>query len=280
MFAYLASHNSRDRRNGAAAIQRIAEQYGVPTPALQQVAFPKFQLDFFDTGNELQCYKDERFVLLLCGNLLNAEVIRSEFGALYENDAELVFRLYRDRPQNLNKLDGHFSFLLFDSQEKKMSLMSDRFLRYSVVYAANDATFASSHSNLLHPFLNEKSFDTESFSQAIHFRWFTGDRQLFTGVHQVLPGSVTHIDKRGNTEREAIYKTVFRRETNLDQEYWIRQADKALDRSLSLIAKKHDSIGIPLSGGVDSSLLLAKASEGSNSNRVNLWFTWQPNTAR
>jgi hypothetical protein len=54
MFAYLASHNSRDRRNGAAAIQRIAEQYGVPTPALQQVAFPKFQLDFFDTGNELQ----------------------------------------------------------------------------------------------------------------------------------------------------------------------------------------------------------------------------------
>lgn len=123
MFAYLASHNSRDRRNGAAVLQRFAEEYGISAPTLRQVVFPKFQLDFFDTGNELQCYKDGRFVLLLSGEILNKEAIQSEVGSSSDNDAELVFRLYRSGHQNPGKVDGHFSFLIFDAQEKKISFI-------------------------------------------------------------------------------------------------------------------------------------------------------------
>jgi asparagine synthase (glutamine-hydrolysing) len=261
MFAYLASHNSRDTGSCTVALGHLAEKYGVPSSNLRKLVFPNFQLDFFDTGDELQYYKDERHILLLSGALLNKESIQSELDSSTNNDAELIFRLYQSGRQSLNKVDGHLSFVLFDAEKQKISLMGDRFHRYSVVYSVSDASYASSHSSLLYPFLNDQTFDMKSFSQSIQFRWLTGHRRLFAEVHQVLPGSLTHIDEYGKTQREAYFRVAFRRETNLDQEYWVQQVDAALDSTLSQIAQKHDAIGIPLSGGVDSSLLLAKANE-------------------
>ena len=261
MFAYLASHNSRDTGGCTNALGHLAEKYGVPASSLRKFVFPDFQLDFFDTGNELRYYKDERYMLLLSGALLNRESIQSELDSSTDNDAELIFRLYQGGHQNLGKFDGHLGFLLFDSEEKKITLMGDRFQRYSVVYSVSDATYASSHSCLLYPFLKNKTFDMESFSQSIQFRWLTGDRRLFAGINQVLPGSLTHIDKHGSTQRDTYFRVAFDRSSNLDQDYWVQQVDAALDRSLALIANKHDVIGVPLSGGVDSSLLLAKAKE-------------------
>lgn len=261
MFAYLASHNSRDTRGCTAALGHLAQKHGIPSSNLQKFVLPNFQLDFFDTGDELQLYKDERHILLLSGVLLNREAIQAELDSSTDNDAELIFRLYQSGRQSLCKIDGHLSFVLFDAEKQKISLMGDRFHRYSVVYSVSDASYASSHSCLLYPFLNDQTFDMKSFSQSIRFRWFTGDRRLFTGIHQVLPGALTHIDEHGNTQREAYFRVAFRRESNLDQEYWVQQVDEALDRTLSQIAQRHDAIGIPLSGGVDSSLLLAKAKE-------------------
>jgi len=51
------------------------------------------------------------------------------------------------------------------------------------------------------------------------------------------------------------------RETNTDIDYWVQKLDDAIDSCFSNIAKGHRTIGVPLSGGVDSSLLLAKAKE-------------------
>ncbi len=259
MFAYLASHNHRDTSDCTAAVAQLAEQHGISTSELHQLVLPNFQLDFFDSGNELHHYKDHRYLLLLTGTILNKEAIQENLKISTDNDAKLVFNLYQSGLQKLKLIDGHLSFLLFDAQEQSMTLMSDRFHRYSDVYSASAASYVSSRSSLLYPFLDDKSINMDALSQSVRFRWLTGERRLFAGIHQVIPGTLTHIDKRGNTRREAYFRVIFARQTNPDLDHWVDEVDVAFDRSLALIANKHDVIGVPLSGGVDSSLLLAKA---------------------
>jgi len=261
MFAYLASNDPRRAHHCDAVVRRLAEQCGTLVPKIRSLSIPNFRLTFFDTGNDLRVYKDERYLLLLSGTILNKEAIQVELGCSSENEAELIFRLYQRGKKHLSKLDGHLSFLLFDAATQKVTLMGDRFHRYSVVYLVAESTYVSSHSSLLYPFLDNKTLDMDAYSQSVHFRWLTGEKRLFTGIHQVLPGSLTHIDKQGDTRRDVYFRLAFQREENLDQDYWIQQTDTALDKTMSLIAKKHDVIGVPLSGGVDSSLMLAKAKE-------------------
>ncbi len=261
MFAYIASHNSQHTPACTAALAQTAKQYGVPQSDLQQIRFPNFQLDFFDSGSELSLFKNDRYLLLLAGVFLNREAIQLELEISAQNDAELVFALYHRRPETLNEADGHLSFLVFDTQEQNITLMGDRFHRYSNVYSTGDATYVSSRSSLLYPFLDDKNIDTASFSQSIRFRWLTGQRRLFAGVNQVRPGDLTHIDKHGSVRNEAYFRVDFDRQDNLDLQHWVQQVDTAFDRTLSLIAKRHNVIGVPLSGGVDSSLMLAKATE-------------------
>ena len=261
MFAYLASQNSKNTEHCSAALVRFAEHYGVSKSKLQKITLQNFHVDYFDTANELHFYKNERYLLFLSGILLNREAIQAELDCKCDTDAELILKLYLCGREGLNNLDGHISFAVYDAEEKHISLLCDRFGRYSVVYYVSDATYVSSHTNLLYSFLDKKTLDLDALSQSVHFRWLTGDKRLFTGIHQVLAGSLTHIDENGDSQREAYFNLTFQRNTELDKRYWIKEIDTALDQSLSLIAKKHNVIGVPLSGGVDSSLLLAKAKD-------------------
>lgn len=237
MFANPAAHNSRNTKHCSAALVRFAEHCGVSKSNVQEITLQNFHLNYFDTASELHFYKDERYLLLLSGVLLNKETIQAELDCTCNNDAELILKLYQSGRGSLSKFDGHLSFVVYDSEEKKISLLCDRFGRYSVVYSISDSMYVSSHSNLLYSFLKNKTLDMDALSQSIHFRWLTGDKRLFTSIHQVLAGSLTHIDKNGDTQREAYFKLTFQRETELDKRYWIKEVDTALDQNLSLIAK-------------------------------------------
>jgi asparagine synthase (glutamine-hydrolysing) len=103
------------------------------------------------------------------------------------------------------------------------------------------------------------SLDQDALSQSVHFRWLTGEKRLFQGIAQALPGTFTHIDSSGVSARDSFFCPAFARQEDPSRNAYTRAVDRALDECLSKIARKHERIGIPLSGGVDSSLLLAKA---------------------
>jgi asparagine synthase (glutamine-hydrolysing) len=259
LFAYLASHDSGRIREGETALVNFATQFDVPKSQLQQVALGSFQLHYFDTGQELSVYQDGRHVLLLAGSILSDEAIRPARPLPGANQAELMFHRYGNTPDNLRQVDGHWSFVLYDSVENRLSLVGDRFQRYSIVYSLADATYLSSHSQLLLKMTANNDLDPEALCQSVHFRWLTGQRRLFQGIRQVLPGSITHIETGPRVDHRPYYRLDFQHSDDGDLGYWIEQTEQAIDTVLARIATRHSEIGIPLSGGVDSSLLLAKA---------------------
>jgi asparagine synthase (glutamine-hydrolysing) len=261
LFAYLASQNSVRARAGGDALAAFAANLCEPPPVLECITLEDFRLDFFDTENELSVYQDGRHVVLLVGSILNKDEIESDGGNPGTDDAEMMLRCYREAPETLNKIDGHWSFLVYDWPEKRLSLIGDRFHRYSTLYLLSDAIYVSSHSRLLLHFSPSLMLDKDALSQSLHFRWLTGGKRLFEGIQQVLPGCVTSIDNESKVKSHVYHRLKFRRAASGELSHWADQTAGALDDVLARIAAKHPEIGIPLSAGVDSSLLLAMAKE-------------------
>jgi asparagine synthase (glutamine-hydrolysing) len=261
MFAFLATRDTETSTELPTALAQLARDHELRDTEMHQLARGDFRLAFFDTASELETFEDDRFVILLIGTLLNRTYVEEFVGQRTGCDAELVLRAYRQHPNLLSNIDGHFACIIYDSEDGQIAMVGDRFHRYTIVYTDQFPMYISSRSYLLDAMLNRRTIDMGALSQAVHFRWLMGERKLLKGVKQVLPGSVTYVDARKTTKVDSYFKPSFDREKNSDIHSWVREVDTALDACLSGIAKHHPVIGIPLSGGVDSSLLLAKAKE-------------------
>jgi asparagine synthase (glutamine-hydrolysing) len=222
---------------------------------------PDFQLHFFDTKHEISVYQDNRFVVLMTGFFFEEDTRQSNERGQSHFAEQLLASYYKPGLSSLKSADGHFSAILFDSFDRSITTIGDRFHRYSIVYTGKERLFLSSHTALLYPFLSDKRLNYKALSQSIDFRWLTGERKLFDEIRQVLPGSVTRVNARGKAHVQTYSPLNFQRQENRDQQFWVREVDTAIDKSLAKISAKTESIGVPLSGGVDSSLLLAKATE-------------------
>lgn len=261
MFAFIASRDASHAADTTGALAHFAAQHAIHDATIKQLSISNFRIIYFDTASELDVYENDRYLLLVSGTLVNDEALQERVGTASDGIPELLLQMYENDRSSLSDLDGHLSFVLCDVVENSITVVADRFHRYSIVYSLGDSIYVSSHSYLLQALAPSQQLDMNAFSQAIHFRWLTGERKLFRGVDQVLPGSITCIDSRGHVGREAYFKLTFDRENSLDLEHWAEEVDLALDSCFAKIAAKHDIIGVPLSGGVDSSLLLAKAQE-------------------
>jgi asparagine synthase (glutamine-hydrolysing) len=261
MFAFIASRDASHTADATGALAHLARQHAAHDAKIKQLSISNLRVDYFDTASELAVYENDRYLLLVSGTLVNEEALRKKFGIASGGVAELLLQMYESDRRLLKELDGHLSLVLCDVVENSITVMADRFHRYSIVYSLGDSLYVSSHSYLLQALTPSKQLDLNAFSQAIHFRWLTGERKLFLGIQQVLPGSITCIDSRCHVSKEAYSVLRFNRDNSDDLEHWVQEVDSAIDRCFAQIASKHDVIGVPLSGGVDSSLLLAKAQE-------------------
>lgn len=71
-----------------------------------------FRLANFDTASEVTVYKDDRFIILTTGSLINRDAVRRTLGLPTKEDTELALQMYRKSSGSLSNLDGHFAFVL------------------------------------------------------------------------------------------------------------------------------------------------------------------------
>jgi asparagine synthetase B (glutamine-hydrolysing) len=98
---------------------------------------------------------------------------------------------------------------------------------------------------------------------------------LLRGVRQVLPACYVHLgpDRTGaDTRYFRLDFSPTSAEEGLDA--WVDRADAALDAYMQRLKQRHSSIGILLSGGVDSLLLALKAKLACFANYVALTARW------
>jgi len=215
-----------------------------------------------------------RYVLIFNGEIFNYQQLRDQHisGWLQEqgqqlrtdSDTEiLLYLLIRFGPECLSWLSGFFALVLYDKQTGKMLLTRDRFGKKPLVYYKNDdqLAFASEMKALLE-WGTPRELNTTVLHQYLQLNYIPQPQSMLKGVSKLPPGQYMIVDRSGQTETGVFYELKTRPEAYGEYTY-----DEAQSRLITLMdeaVKERLIADVPLgaflSGGIDSSVIVALAS--------------------
>lgn len=182
-----------------------------------------------------------------------------------DRDLAAHFDLAFDRPASLKDrlppVTGHFAVAAVSNDMRASFLVADPFGTLPVYYARSGQGWAWSFElRRLVAHLATRSLDLNTVDEIFVYHWTAHEDTLLSEVKQVLPGHYVYLEAGREPEvfRYARYDFAPERRSAGEDAY-IAQTDEALDSYLARIRRRYPRLAVFLSGGVDSSLLVAKA---------------------
>jgi asparagine synthase (glutamine-hydrolysing) len=183
-----------------------------------------------------------------------------EFGS---DNASYLVHLYEEMGYRfLEKLNGWFSGVLLDLREQKFVLFNDRYGVNRIFYHedAHRFYFSCEAKALLKILPATHQLDLRSLGEVLSCDAVLQNRSLFSGISLLPPGSAW-VFSRGQPVKK---KTYFRKETwesepELSEFDFYDKLKEIWTRVLPKYFNGKQSIGLSLTGGVDSRMILAWA---------------------
>jgi asparagine synthase (glutamine-hydrolysing) len=231
-------------------------------------------LDLSAAGRQPMKSGAGRFELVLNGEIYNFLELRRELGSPRSggswrsgSDTEVLLELWeREGPECLDRCRGMFAFALWDNHEKELWLVRDRFGVKPLYYAFKDGpdgrslSFASEIPALFSAGAAREP-DLETWATYLaHGLYDHGKATFWHGIRRLPPGSWLRFSPAtGVFRHHRWYDPAQAAEDSPDLRSDAEvQAELAalLEESIALRLRADVEIGVCLSGGLDSSLLL------------------------
>ena len=239
--------------------------------------------DLTDKGSQPMRYKN--YELVFNGEIYNFKSIRNQlirlgYSFTSNSDTETLIKSYAHWGKKcVNKFNGMFSFAVFDSIKKTVSIFRDR-LGVKPLYFSHQkgSYFAfSSEIKTFKSFLNFESERSEVIEYLV-FKSLLGNGTLVKNIKSIEAGQFLvyeFINDRFKihnyySDNEQIYQYSFNDASRRLEEILI---DSVRQRLISDV-----EIGLQLSGGIDSSLIAAIIQTHFPKNRLNSYSVSFPNS--
>lgn len=163
----------------------------------------------------------------------------------------------RSFPMGLN---GRFHGLLIDRTRDAATLFNDRYGMHRIYYhESKDAFyFAAEAKAILEVRPELRTADPRGLGEFVACGCVLENRTLFQGV-QVLPPASRWLFQRGRLQRKGIYfdPSEWENQTPLEPEPYYQQLREVFSRNLPRYFNGRESIGISLTGGLDTRMIMA-----------------------
>jgi asparagine synthase (glutamine-hydrolysing) len=178
-------------------------------------------------------------------------------------DTEAIVHLYEDYElQCLNHLRGMFAFALWDARRRRLVLARDRLGIKPLFYRLEPhrLMFASELRALRELATTPFDVDPQAVYDFFGFRYVPAPRTLFRGVEKLLPGHLLVADAKG-AQTSAYWDIPGEEDQSRGAGVWAEAAIELLRESVQLRLIADVPLGVFLSGGTDSSALVALMAE-------------------
>ena len=210
--------------------------------------------------------------LVFNGTIYNYRELRRELAALgyrffSEGDTEVILKAYHAWGEDcVERFDGMFAFAVWSEADQSLFLGRDR-AGIKPLYWSRDARrfrFAST----LPALLAAGDVDTDIDVEALHHHLtlhavVPAPRTLLIGVRKLAPAHVMTVDANGNMEARPFWRLAAQRPPQaMGEAAWIAHVRSALVAAVERQNTAADvPVGVLLSGGLDSSLLVGLLAE-------------------
>jgi asparagine synthase (glutamine-hydrolysing) len=212
-----------------------------------------------------------RYVIVFNGEIFNYRELsdkylkdkRSSKGLKTNSDTEvLLYLMIHYGTHCLNWLSGFFAFAFYDKEKKELILCRDRFGKKPLLIYKSEAYIAfASEMKALFEYGIPREIDYTVLHQYLQLNYVPQPQSMLKGVEKLKPGHYMRIRTAG-TEMVAYY--TLKVDPSKYAEYSYEEAKKELVKRLDASVKERMISDVPLgaflSGGVDSSVIVALAS--------------------
>lgn len=214
---------------------------------------------------------DGRYTLVYNGEIYNHLELRQRLPSSIQyrstSDTETLLWAYAHFGTAVfAELNGIFAFAIYDRKQHEVVLCRDHFGVKPLYYYQKDQEFyfASELKALLAIPALDKRLDYSALMQYIHYLWSPGERTPLQYVRKLQPGyfAVIPVNQPSKWKLERYYNIPLAGERIEESETaWIKRLDTQLTTAVERQLLADVPVGFFLSGGLDSSLIVAKARE-------------------
>jgi asparagine synthase (glutamine-hydrolysing) len=234
-------------------------------------------IDVTQTGAQPMLSHSGRYAIALNGEIYNHPELRAEFDASKEppawrghSDTETLLTCV-DRwgfPGCLPRIDGMFAFALWDRHERVLYLARDRMGEKPLYYGrCGDAFLFASELTALRAFPRfENAVDLRAVASFLRYSYVPGPGSIYRGIRKLPPGSFVRFKALATCAEpspEAYWSVESAARKGVDDPLTgdYGELRDGLEETLKLVVRSQMISDVPLgallSGGIDSSLLVA-----------------------
>ncbi|MEW6570097.1 MAG: asparagine synthase (glutamine-hydrolyzing) [Nitrospirota bacterium] len=215
------------------------------------------------TGQQPMSNKDGTLWITFNGEIYNYRELREELEDKHEfktkSDTEVVLHLYEDKGTDcLKYLRGMFAFAIYDSVEERLFLARDHLGQKPLYYYhdGNCFAFASEIKSLLAVKPELREVDVEALYEYLTIRIITPPRSMFRRIRKLPPGHFL-IFQNGKILIQRYWRLKYEPKLKSDPEGILEQMEKQIISTVKYHLVSDVPVGAFLSGGMDSSLVVA-----------------------
>ena len=225
------------------------------------------------TGGHQPMISDQGEVLVYNGEIYNFRSIRADLESKghrfkTESDTEVLLHAYQEWGEDcLQYLRGMFAFAIWNPSRKELFLARDRVGIKPLYYTEFNGGFyfGSEVKSLLEIPGVPRKLNLKALSRYLTFRYTPGDETLFAGINKLLPGHALLARSDQPLKKWRYWNLDFSPAENLSEKEWCTRFWELFEESIKLRMISDVPLGSYLSGGLDSSLIVAAMSGLSDS---------------
>ena len=231
-------------------------------------------IDLSSSGSQPMIDNLLKLTLVFNGTIYNYKQLRSRligkgYSFFSSSDTEVIIKAYHYWGEDcVNHLDGMFAFAIWDKYSKKLFIARDRMgikpLYYNLTNKA--FTFASNSQALLTQDL-DKSVNPIALQQQLSLHGVVpAPNTIINGIKKLKPGTYIVLSEKGDIKEQTYWHpSATRPEGNVSEEDYIARTHELLTAAVTKrMAASDVPIGVLLSGGLDSSLIVALLKEAGH----------------
>lgn len=218
-------------------------------------------------GSQPILNETEDIAVIFNGEIYNYKEIRKELEALNyafktHTDTEVILHGYEAFGEKgiLEKLRGMFAFTIWDSKKEKLFGARDHFGIKPYYYSqVGDAFLFGSEIKSFLKFPNfKKEVNEKALKHYLVFQYNPLEETFFKGVKKLRPGHF-YTYKNGKMKIEPYYNLTLDYDEDMSLETAVEKIEKEVEESVKYHQISDVEVGAFLSGGVDSSYVVATA---------------------
>lgn len=230
-------------------------------------------IDLSDSGHQPMCNEDRSIWVTFNGEIYNHKTLRSDLerkGHIFKSqaDTEVILHLYEERGiEFANDLNGMFSIALWDGRRNQLVLARDRVGKKPLFYFDDGRciTFGSELKSLLVDSDVPKRLDMRSVGLYLALGHVPEPFSILQGVAKIPCATVRVISATGSKEHQYWNWLDFvQPDTKTTDAEWGEKISSLVDDAVRLRMVSDVPLGAFLSGGVDSSAVVASMALQSN----------------